>query len=166
MVRVMSIISFVLISSLFLGCGAILNGTSKTIEIQSAPSGALVTGDPIIGDYITPTSIKLERKHEYILTFTSEGYEPATTRISKNFQAGILILDVLITPFLVGVIVDAATGAWYNLSPDNVTVSLTKIEGASIEGPDIIEVNLSTNSNSVLSVNSQNPVSVKIEISK
>jgi len=166
MVRIVTIISLVLVLSIFLGCGAILNGTSKNIEIQSAPSGASITGDPVVGDYTTPTSIKLQRKHEYILTFTKEGYEPATARIDKNLRAGILILDILITPFLVGVIVDAATGAWFNLSPDNVTVSLTKIEGASIDGPDIIDVHLSTNSSNELSVNSPSPVSVEIKIAK
>jgi hypothetical protein len=41
-------------------------------------------------------------------------------------QGGILVLDILFTG-LIGVIVDAVTGAWYKLSPETATVSLTSL---------------------------------------
>ena len=51
--------------------------------------------------------------------------------------AGIVVLDALLTG-LIGIIVDASTGAWNALSPRAATVTLTKI--AVVPGPDTITV--------------------------
>lgn len=122
------------------GCGAILNGSSQTIGAQSAPDGAQIIVEPGGMRYTTPTEMSLERKNSYVLTFRKEGYSDATFTVRKKANAGIIILDVLLTG-LVGVVVDAATGAWNGLSPDVATVSLTKVD-ASLEGPDEILVGL------------------------
>jgi len=50
-----------------------------------------------------------------------------------------VVLDVLVTG-LIGVIVDATTGAWNALSPRAATVTLTKI--AVVPGPDTITVGI------------------------
>jgi hypothetical protein len=44
---------------------------------------------------------------------------------------------------LLGVVVDAATGAWYKLSPETAVVSLTKLVAAGA-GPDSIQVYVTT----------------------
>jgi len=92
-----------------------------------------VNGD----DYTTPTALDLERKNEYVLTFSKEGYEQARIRISKHLSGEFLILDVLFTG-LVGVVVDGTTGSWYNLKPESVTVSLNKVSAG--PGPDKIKI--------------------------
>ena len=117
------------------GCGALMQGTSQTIPVQSSPNS--VSMDVAGVSYMTPTSLELQRKNEYILNFSKEGYDSAQIRVTKHLSGGYLIADVLLTG-LIGVIVDAATGAWYNLKPEAVTVSLSKI--SNIPGPDEIEI--------------------------
>jgi hypothetical protein len=132
----------VLVVATLPGCGAIFGGTRQSVQVTSAPDGATITTQPPTADYTTPTSLSLERKNNYTLTFTKEGYKPATAEIRKSLRGGIVVLDVLFTGLL-GVVVDAATGAWHKLSPEEVTVSLTKLS-ADLPGPDRIDVTLRT----------------------
>jgi len=81
--------------------------------------------------------MSLERKQDYHLTFSKEGYQSAKVDVEHHMNAGILVLDILAG--LVGVIVDAATGAWNNLKPNTVQAVLTKTN-ASMEGPETIRV--------------------------
>lgn len=122
-------------SFLSLSCGAIFKGSSQDVSVQSSPPASLkVSGREMV--YSTPTNLKLERNKNYVLTFSKEGYESASIEVTKSLSGGILFLDILAG--LVGVIVDAATGSWYNLKPETVVVSLGKI--GMIEGPEKIEV--------------------------
>lgn len=146
------------------GCGAMFQGSNQTIGIQSAPSGAKVTGSPGIGEYTTPASVTLSRKHSYDLTFTKDGYRPATAHIHATAKFGYILLDVLFTG-LVGVIIDAATGSWNGLSPETVIVTLDKEEMGAI-GPDIIEVQLSAVGSDLMVVSDGPPVQVMITKSK
>jgi hypothetical protein len=120
------------------GCGAIFNGTRQTIQATSAPQGAKISTTPATGDFTTPASLSLQRKQGYSLSFELPGYNKASFEIQNHMQGGILALDILFTGLL-GVVIDAATGAWYKLSPEAATVALTKTS-ASIAGPDTVYV--------------------------
>ena len=121
------------------GCGTILHGPRQAVPVQSTPSGATVQATPASGGTVTtPGTLDLERKNSYQLTFTSPGYAPATVNLHNNIGTGTVIADVLLTG-LVGVVVDAATGAWYGLVPENVTATLNRTTGM---GPDKIEVHV------------------------
>ena len=117
------------------GCAAISQGTKQTIPVQSSPNAASVAVSGI--SYTTPTTLELERKNEYVLSFSKEGYESAQIRITKHLSGGYLAADILLTGLL-GVVIDGITGAWYNLKPETVTVSLGKM--SNIPGPDKIEI--------------------------
>ena len=106
-------------------CGAILHGSRQNIDVQSSPTGAKVETAPATGTYTTPTTLDLERKYSYVLTFTSPGYNPATANLRNSVGTGTVIADVLLTG-LIGVIVDGATGSWYGLDPETVNVTLTR----------------------------------------
>lgn len=142
------------------GCGAIFNGTRQTITATSAPDQATISTEPGTGEFTTPASLSLERKNNYVLTFRREGYRPATFQVQKKLQGGIVVLDVLFTGLL-GVIIDAATGAWYKLDPQTAIVSLTRLtDGA---GPETIDVQVTRNGN-VLRLESSTPgVNVRVE---
>src|SRR6266480_4266902 len=121
-------------------CGLIVGGGSRqTVQVQASPAGAKITTAPPTGDYTAPTSLNLERKTSYVLNFTKDGYSPATFQLSSHVRGGIVVADVLLTG-LIGVIIDAATGAWSKLSPETATVSLTKI--GMVSGPDTITVGI------------------------
>jgi hypothetical protein len=135
-----SVLPTVCVAFLLSGCGLLLGGGSRqTILVQASPTGAKVTTSPPTGDYTAPTSLNLERKTNYVLNFSKEGYSPATFQIQSHVRGGIVVADVLLTG-LIGVIIDAATGAWSKLSPEAATVSLTKI--GMVPGPDTIYVGI------------------------
>lgn len=147
-----------LVSALILwpltGCGAIFNGTTQTIRAQSSPQGATITTSPETGTFTTPASLELERSNSYVLTFSQEGYSEETFQIRRTMNGGILVLDILAG--LIGVIVDAATGAWYNLSPEDVSVTLEQ-QNASVAGPEQIYVTVTDQGDGDFVIESSEP---------
>lgn len=135
-------LTVIIFTALFLlvGCGAIFTGTKQEISINSNPPGAKVTIKPTGQTGITPFTVSLEKKNQYTLLFEMEGYKPKEAFIDRNMRAGILILDIL--NGLVGVVVDAATGGWYKLSPTTVTVTLERADNALKDLPESITLNL------------------------
>ncbi len=156
-VAILCLVSFVPFMS---GCGVIFGGTRQVIQANSSPAGATVTTSPATQDYKTPASISLERKNETVLTFSADGYTSQKVQLQRSMRSGILVLDILFTGLL-GVVVDAATGAWYRLSPEVATVSLTKV--ADIPGPETIQLALRADSKAgVLHVDSSTPVTITV----
>lgn len=138
------------------GCGAILNGTRQTVTATSAPDAARVVANPSGLAFTTPASLNLERKNSYVLTFSKEGYSDAQFQVNRSLQAGILILDILLTG-LIGVVVDAATGAWYKLSPETATVTLTRMD-SSVDGPETLEIRIASDGEGNVEISSGDAV--------
>lgn len=134
---------FVMASLLiFIGCGAMLHGTKQTINVSSTPPGVSVKVSPGEKNITTPAKLVLSRKYSYTLVFEMEGYTSETIYVNREIEPGILVMDIFWFP--IGVIIDGATGAWYRLSPDNVTVTMKKESGASKELPENIHITVST----------------------
>ena len=57
--------------------------------------------------------------------FKKEGFKEKTILVNSKVGAVWVILDIL--GGLVPVIIDAATGAWFEFDPDMVTVTLEKM---------------------------------------
>jgi hypothetical protein len=108
----------VLSLSLF-GCAAAFRGTRDTIHVESTPNGAelMANGRPA-GQ--TPTDIKVERKRSTELTLEKPGYETYRGIPKRNINAAWLTLDIVTCVFPIALciplIVDAATGAWYDVN--------------------------------------------------
>ena len=108
--------------------------------------------------------MELERKNSYTITASREGYRDATAQIRKSMRMGPLILDILFTGLL-GVVVDAVTGGWWDLQPDNVTLVLEQTDPAQA-GPDVITVMLSFQEapdGLTAQIESSTPVRVRLE---
>jgi len=119
-VSILVIISFIFLSS---NCATLFKGTSEELNLNSDPQRAKVYLNGIkMGE--TPVTLKLECKKTYTIEFKKEGFETQTYNITNHVGAGWIILDVLAG--LIGVIVDAATGAWYSLDQKNVNAILEK----------------------------------------
>jgi hypothetical protein len=145
------------------GCGVIFGGTTKTISVASSPSVARLTTEPLTGSFTTPVTLTLERKKSYTLIAWKEGYRETQFPIRKKMRKGPLIIDILFTG-LVGVVVDAATGGWWDLQPEEATITLERLDD-SVPGPDVIEVTISTataDAAAPLRVESTEPVRVKL----
>ena len=106
------------------GCAAIFKGNSSKIDTNSTPKGAQVyVYGNLMGE--TPIRLKLESKRSYAIEFRMEGYKSKTFNVTNHVGAGWIVLDILCG--LVPVIVDAATGAWYDLDQKNINVILEKL---------------------------------------
>ena len=152
----------VAVTAALTGCGTIMHGPRQLVPVQSNPSGATVTATPAdAGPVTTPGTLDLERKNSYQLTFTSPGYSSATANLHPNIGAGTVVADVLLG--LVGVVVDAATGSWYGLVPENVTVTLNRTTGT---GPEKIHVQVGrSRDGDKLEVTSDGPA-VQVQVTK
>lgn len=148
--QLVAVICLVVAMPFAAGCGLMFGGTRQTIRATSSPEGAVVVTTPSTVDYKTPTVLNLERKNSYVLTFSMPGYTSQKVEVQRKMRVGIVVLDVL--SGLVGVVIDAATGAWYQLTPDVNSVTLTKTS-ADMPGPETITVTFSAtatpNGNSV-----------------
>lgn len=105
-----SLIVFLLVS--LSACATLFNAKTSPVQMNSNPTGADVWLD---GNRMgtTPISIDLSIKSEHSLTFRMEGRDEITCLVNRKVGAGWVILDVL--GGLVPVIIDAATGSWYEL---------------------------------------------------
>lgn len=143
------------------GCATVFHGSRQIIPIQSSPSGATVTTTPSTGQYPTPANLNLARKDSYVLAFSHPGYSNAWFTVHSSISGGYVVADVLLTGLL-GVVVDGITGAWYNLSPREVAVTLTKVGDG--PGPSSITVRVDAiNHGRGLRITSDGPgVNVKV----
>ena len=128
----------------FQGCGVMFGGTTETIRVSSSPAPARLTTEPTTGTFSTPASLELQRKNSYVLTASLDGYRPAELQIRQEMRTGPLVLDILLTG-LIGVVVDALTGGWWNLEPDDSNLVLERVATTGV-GPDRIEVRVSVDS--------------------
>lgn len=121
-----------LLSSLLVaatGCSTIERGSRDELRILSRPSQCQVV---VSGDYdtngTTPMTIALKRRGNYNITISKEGYDSQTVRVeSKTSGKGVSTSTLnLIIGGVVGVGIDAYSGAWYDLKPNPVVVELNK----------------------------------------
>ena len=117
------IIVLVLASSLLSGCATVVRGTHQEVSVTSKPSRTIVSVNGQ-GGFKTPATLELARRRDHILTFEKEGYESVNVivlHIVSSAVAGNILLGGVI-----GLGVDAITGAQYKLVPEAVKVELKK----------------------------------------
>jgi len=113
---------------LFLGgCAAIVGGgSSQVVSIAATPSAARYAIRSSSGIEMSsgplPASVRLPRKNEYQIDITLEGYEPRTVALTRGTNGW--IWGNLVIGWIVGFIIDFATGAAYKIEPAVVDVTL------------------------------------------
>lgn len=119
-----SIFTFFAVLSILLfiaSCATIFKGNSNNVEFSSDPQGAKVyVNGNLVGK--TPTKLKLESQKTYYIEFQKEGYESRNYTITNHVGGGWIILDIL--GGLIPVIIDAATGSWYELDQSSINAVL------------------------------------------
>jgi len=118
-----------LASTIILACATIIHGSSQEVGLSSQPTGAAVTVDGQPAGK-TPVVAKLSRKDNHAVTITLAGYQPfaiTTTRKVSGWVVGNIVFGGLI-----GLAVDAITGALYDVEPGQISGQLSKA-GASVQ---------------------------------
>jgi hypothetical protein len=156
-------LTFLMPAYLLAGCGTVLHGSRQDIVVQSSAPGTTVQSSPVSVAVAAPGTLSLERKNNYVLTFTAPGYAPAAVNVTNSIGVGTVIADVLLTG-LIGVVVDGLTGSWYGLNPETASPTLVKLAGT--VGPNEIHIRLGhVSPKGQLSVNADAP-GVRVEVTR
>jgi len=123
--RFVRFLSLAVVVSQLNACATIVHGRSQELEILSKPEGARVTIEPAGVELTTPGVVKLERKHDQLVTYELDGYEPRARQVTAQISGWFFVN--LILGGLIGMAVDFGTGGAYYLEPDPVTVELKPI---------------------------------------
>jgi hypothetical protein len=102
------------------GCATLFAGGNETVNIDSNPSGAVVTTQQGLTLGTTPFVANLVPR-DYILTFTLAGHNPGNYVLAKKVD-GIAFLNLLCV-LCWGI--DFATGAIWGIEDDAIRVTLT-----------------------------------------
>ena len=70
----------------------------------------------------TPLSLNMDNQETHNIAFRKEGHNPAICRLGSKVLAGIIVLDVIFSVFLL--IVDAMSGNWKVLKHNGCVVVL------------------------------------------
>ena len=110
------------------GCATLVNGSSQNVSVGTTPPGASCTLDRVgarLGVISpTPGSLRIDKsKHELSVACSKDGFETATVAKSPSFSGA--TFGNIIAGGIVGVVVDAASGANYTY-PDTIELALTK----------------------------------------
>ncbi|MEO0509191.1 MAG: PEGA domain-containing protein [Verrucomicrobiota bacterium] len=146
---------FITITALVLfgsGCASVTRGTMDALEVNSEPAGAHVEVErkkkplakkelkenvlaeesdefgPLVGK--TPAVFTLKRSGDYKVTISKEGYETATVDVTHKIAgAGAAgMAGNALVGGVIGVAVDASSGATLDLVPNPINITLEKIE--------------------------------------
>ena len=103
------------------GCCSIIHGTRQDVGISSAPTGAIVKVDNVPSGN-TPVVAKLTRKDNHFVRVELSGYQPFDMTLTRSVSGW--VWGNIVFGGLIGLAVDAIDGAFYNLSPEQVSATL------------------------------------------
>lgn len=121
------------------GCASVSRGTTENISIASTPSGAeaTISGLDVPTACVTPCSVVVKRNADISVAFQKEGYASQVVQLTKEIPptgAAGFAGNVLIGG-LVGMGVDAYTGAATDHKPNPVAVTLEPLAPPLRPGP-------------------------------
>jgi hypothetical protein len=122
--HILVIVAAAVISS---GCATVTRGTNDTLVVNSNPPGANVrisNGQTSK----TPATFKLKRNQPVHVTISKLGYQPQSVQVMPQIEgagAAGMAGNVLVGG-IIGVGVDAVSGAMYDLTPNPLFVTLEK----------------------------------------
>ncbi len=119
------------------GCASVTRGTTEQVQISSEPAGADIRTS--MGQVcVSPCTLQFNRKDEFSVTASKPGYHSAQmqvgTRVAAGGAAG--FAGNVLVGGVVGMAVDAATGATLEHYPNPVMLTLVPLRKG--EAPRVI----------------------------
>jgi hypothetical protein len=107
-------------------CATVTRGTSEAWTVETDPSGATVKTTAGFACDATPCTFKMPRKSEFDVTITKAGYKTVSTHVThQTAGAGAAgMAGNVIVGGLIGVGVDAVSGATQEIKPNPLVVKL------------------------------------------
>ena len=114
--RGVTVIALVLVAALLSSCALIFKGEDSKVNFATKPDGAevLING---VSYGTTPVSVQLKSDQQYTVQLRYKGQSHSVV-LQNNVGTLWVVLDVVTG--LAPLIIDAATGAWYQLQPSQV----------------------------------------------
>jgi len=127
----MRLLGVVALAATLGGCASVTRGTTENISISSTPSGAeaTISGLDVPTACVTPCAIVAKRSADITVSFVKEGFEPEVVQLTKEVPAtgAVGFAGNIVAGGLVGMGVDAVTGAAQDHKPNPVIVTLKPI---------------------------------------
>lgn len=102
-------------------CATVMHGSRQSIGISSNPTNAVVWVDKcFVGN--TPIIVDMSRKDNHFIRIELEGYLPYEATFSKKLSCW--VFGNIVFGGVIGLAVDAITGAIYTLTPDQIQAEL------------------------------------------
>ncbi len=113
-------------------CATITRGTTQEVVVESTPPGAAVRTTTGFTCEATPCTFKMPRKEGFDVTISKDGYKPATVTVESKMSGGGAagMAGNVIAGGIIGIGVDATSGAMMDLVPSPVTVTLEPVGGS------------------------------------
>lgn len=107
-------------------CATITRGTTQEVVVESTPPGAAVRTTTGFTCEATPCTFKMPRKEGFDVTVSKDGYKPATVTVESKMSGGGAagMAGNVIAGGIIGMGVDATSGAMMDLVPNPVAVTL------------------------------------------
>lgn len=121
------------------GCASVTPGTAENLSIVSTPSGAeaAISRLDVPTACVTPCSVVVERNADISVAFQRPRYEPQVVQLTKEIPAtgAAGFAGNILIGGLVGMGVDAVTGAATDHKPNPVAVTFEPIAPPPRPGP-------------------------------
>jgi hypothetical protein len=107
-------------------CATVTRGSHQAWTVETTPGGAAAKTNIGFACDATPCTWKMERKREFDITITKPGYKPYTAHITNQIsgKGGTALAGNVLVGGIIGLGVDAATGASKDLTPNPLRVTL------------------------------------------
>jgi hypothetical protein len=117
----LNFLTLVIVCIFLTNCATIIHGAREEVAFSSRPSSATIK---INGQDFgqTPKVIKLKRSGTYLIKIELPGYLPTELTIDHKVD-GWIVGNVFIGG-LIGIVIDASTGAMFHLTPDQINATL------------------------------------------
>ena len=129
MKRYLAVIATVAVAVSASACATLTRGTTQQFVIETTPPGAAIKTSHGFTCPATPCTFSLPRKEGFTVVVTMEGYEMAsaevTTGMAGNGAAG--MAGNILLGGLIGMGVDATSGAMNDLSPNPLQITLKPV---------------------------------------
>lgn len=110
-----------------MGCATLTRGTTQSVSVDSKPAAAKIASST--GPSCTaPCIMELKRNSDHTITASKLGYEDVSAVVSSSLGGGGAagMIGNLLVSGPIGMGVDAASGAMFDLNPDTLTLVLKK----------------------------------------
>jgi hypothetical protein len=114
-------------------CATITRGSNDVLIVNSDPSGAKVTTSTGLSG-TTPATFTVNRRGGFVVKIEKQGFETVEVQISSKIHGagGTALAGNLLIGGLIGVAVDAGTGAAYDLVPNPLNVKLVSLAATGV----------------------------------